>query len=174
MRFLRLDSTSIKILLTCQNHMRFAATRGWRRAEKLKQKQHGHLCEAKECQGNQDYEKVIFQYSLGDINESKDTRVPKYKLSCPFCSAHRKGSKKNSKCPALIWLENRGCFRFQCVNAGSYQWKSTLEFPEFLERLNPGLFREYLWERFLAGRIGGRWNYRQPPQIMNLMAGGSE
>jgi len=40
--------------------------------------------------------------------------------------------------------------------------------------MNPGLFREYQWERFHAGTTGGRWNCAHPPEILDLMAGGSE
>ena len=124
-------------------------------------------------EGNIDkkYRELIFLYSLGDIKESQNTRVPKFEFLCPFCSAHRKSSKKNSKCSALFWVENRGCFAFQCFNAGHDHCKSKVEFPGFLERYNPGLFREYQWERFQAGTTGGRWNCPHPPEILNLMAG---
>jgi hypothetical protein len=126
----------------------------------------------KESNIDKKYRDLLFQYSLGDIKQSKNTRVAKYEFLCPFCSSHRKGSKKNSKCSALFWVENRGCFRFQCFNAGSPLCSYSMEFPGFLERINPGLFREYQWERFHAGTTGGRWNCPHPPEILNLMAGG--
>ena len=126
----------------------------------------------KESNIDKKYRDLLFQFSLGDIKETKKTRVPKYEFACPFCSADRKGSKKNSKCSALFWVENRGCFKFQCFNAGSYECKYPMEFPKFLERYNPALFREYQWERFHAGTTGGRWNCPHPPEVLNLMAGG--
>ena len=128
----------------------------------------------KESNTDKKYRELIFQYSLGDIKESKNARVAKYEFTCPFCSAHRKGSRRNSKCSALFLVENRGCFRFQCFNAGSYECKYPMEFPQFLERLNLGLFREYQSERFNAGTTGGRWNCPHPPDVLNLMAGGGD
>ena len=139
----------------------------------MKQKRHATIARQRNAKEVKIKKRIlIFPYFLGEIKESKNTRVPKFEFSCPFCSAHRKGGKKNSKCSALFWVENRGCFRFQCFNAGSYQCKSSLEFPGFLERFNPELFREYQWERCHAGTTGGRWNCRHPPEILNLMAGG--
>jgi len=126
----------------------------------------------KESNIDKKYRELLFQFSFGDIKETKNTRVPKYEFACPFCSANRKGSKKNSKCSALFWVENRGCFKFQCFNAGSYECKFPMAFPKFLERFNPALFREYQWERFHAGTTGGRWNCPHPPEVLNLMAGG--
>ena len=111
------------------------------------------------------YRELLFRYSLGDIKESKNTRVLKYEFPCPFCSSHRKGSKKNSKCSALFWVENRGCFRFQCFNGGSYDCAYPIEFPTFLEKLNPGLFREYQKERYHLVTTGGRWNCRSPDGV---------
>ncbi len=108
------------------------------------------------------YRELLFQYSLAEIKETKNTRVTKYQFPCPFCSAHRKGAKKTSKCSALFWVEPRGCFRFQCFNAGSSLCSGGIEFPQFLERLNPGLFREYQRERFHEGTTGGRWNCGTP------------
>jgi len=118
------------------------------------------------------YRKLVFQYYLGDIKESKNSRVLKYEFSCPFCSSHRKGSKKNAKCSALFWVEYRGCFKFQCFNAGSSQCKYAKEFPKFLEALNPALFREYQLERYHAGTTGGRWNCPHPPEVLNLTVNG--
>ena len=115
------------------------------------------------------YRELVFLYHLDDPKYSSKTRVIKYEFPCPFCSAHRKGSKKNSRCSALFWVETRGCFRFQCFNAGSIACKYPMEFTKFLERLNPGLFREYQWERFHAGTTGGRWNCPHPPEVLNLM-----
>ena len=126
----------------------------------------------KESNIDKKYRELIFQYSLEDIKESKNTRVQKYEFPCPFCSAGRKSGNKKSKCSALFWVESRGCFRFGCMNAGSYECAVPVEFPGFLERLNPGLFREYQLERFDAGTTGGRWNCGSPPEILNLMAGG--
>jgi hypothetical protein len=125
----------------------------------------------KESNIDKKYREIIFQYSIEDIKESKNTRVTKFEFPCPFCSADRKVSKKKARCSALFWVENRGCFRFQCFNAGSYECKVTVEFPMFLERFNSALFRQYQWERFHAGTTGGRWNCAHPPEILNLMAG---
>lgn len=125
----------------------------------------------KESNIDKKYREIIFQYSIEDIKESKNTRVLKYEFPCPFCSAGRKGSKKKARCSALFWVENRGCFRFQCFNTGPNECKVTMEFPMFLERLNSALFRQYQWERFHAGTTGGRWNCPHPPEILNLMAG---
>ena len=125
----------------------------------------GTFRNTKESNIDKKYRELLFLYSLGDIKESKNTRVPKFEFLCPFCSAHRKSSKKNSKCSALFWVENRGCYRFGCFNAGSYECKYDIEFPGFLERLNPGLFREYQLERFHAGMTGGRWNCRSPGDL---------
>jgi hypothetical protein len=36
------------------------------------------------------YRELIFQYSLEDIKEQKNTRVPRDEFLCPFCSAGRK------------------------------------------------------------------------------------
>jgi hypothetical protein len=54
----------------------------------------------KESNLDKQYREMLFQYSLGDIKESRNTRVPKYEFACPFCSEHRKNYKKNSKCSA--------------------------------------------------------------------------
>jgi hypothetical protein len=128
----------------------------------------------KESNIDKKYRELIFQYSLEDIKQAKNTRVPKYDFLCPFCSAGRKGGNKKSRCSALFWVESRGCFRFGCFNAGSNDCKVSREFPQFLERLNPGLFKEYQWERFHAETTGGRWNCPHPPGILNLMAGGGK
>ena len=125
----------------------------------------------KESNIDKKYREIIFQYSIEDIKVSKNTRVLKYEFPCPFCSAGRKGSKKKARCSALFWVENRGCFRFQCFNAGSGDCKASMEFPMFLERLNSALFRQYQWERYHSGTTGGRWNCAHPPEILNLMAG---
>ena len=116
----------------------------------------------KESNIDKKYRELILQHSIDDIKQSKNSRVPKYEFQCPFCSAHRKSGKKKARCSALFWVENRGCFRFQCFNAGSYECAFPMEFPGFLERLNPGLFREYQWERFHLGMTGGRWNCVSP------------
>lgn len=116
----------------------------------------------KESNIDKKYRELLFQYSLDNPKQSLNTRVLKYEFPCPFCSAHRKNSKKNSKCSALFWVEPRGCFKFQCLNTGSYECKYPMEFPKFLERLNPVLFREYQKERFHAGTTGGRWNCPSP------------
>lgn len=108
------------------------------------------------------YRNLLFQFSLDDIKESRHTRVQKFEFPCPFCSAHRKGFKKASKCSALFWKESRGCFGFQCFNAGSADCKNLMEFPAFLEKLNPALFRSYQRERFHIGTTGGRWNCESP------------
>ena len=121
-----------------------------------------HAREHNESNIDKRYRELLFQYSLGEIKETKNTRGVKYEFQCPFCSAHRKGAKKHSKCSALFWVEPRGCFRFQCFNAGSSLCSGSMEFPRFLERLNPGLFREYQRERFHDGTTGGRWNCGDP------------
>ena len=115
-----------------------------------------NLRNAKESNIDKKYRELIFQYSLEDIKESKNTRVPKFEFLCPFCSADSKGGKKKARCSALFWVESRGCFRFGCKNNGSYECGFLMEFPGFLERTNPGLFREYQLERFHAGTTGGR------------------
>ena len=79
-------------------------------------------------------------------------------MSSSVPSALLTGRVERQKQGALFWVENRGCFRFQCFNAGSYECAFPMEFPGFLERLNPGLFREYQRERFHLGMTGGRWN----------------
>lgn len=116
----------------------------------------------KESNIDKKYRELLFQYSLDNPKQSLNTRVLKYEFPCPFCSAHKKNGKKNSKCSALFWVEPRGCFKFQCLYAGSYECKYPMEFPKFLERLNPALFREYQKERFHAGTTGGRWNCPSP------------
>ena len=131
-----------------------------------------NLRNTKESNIDKKYRELIFQYSLEDIKEAKNTRVQKFEFPCPFCSAGRKGGKKKARCSALFWVESRGCFRFGCFNAGSNDCNSSKEFPQFLERLTPGLFREYQLERFNAGTTGGRWNCPHPPGVLNLMVGG--
>ena len=126
----------------------------------------------KESNIDKQYREIIFQYSMENVKESKNTRVAKYEFPCPFCSADRKVSKTKARCSALFWVESRGCFRFQCFNAGSYECKVIMEFPIYLERLYPALFRQYQWERFHAGTTSGRWNCAHPQEILNLMAGG--
>ena len=128
----------------------------------------------KESNIDKKYRELIFQYSLEDIKESKNTTVPKFEFPCPFCSAGRKGGKKKARCSDLFWVESRGCFRFGCKNTGSYECKISAEFTGFLERLNPRLFREYQLERYHTGTTGGRWNCPHPPEILNLMIGGDE
>ena len=130
-----------------------------------------NLRNIKESNIDKKYRELIFQYSIEDIKQSKNIKVTKYEFPCPFCSSHRKVSNKNSKCSALFLVENRGCFAFQCLNAGHYHCKSKVEFPGFLKRMNPGLFREYQWERYHAGTTGGRWNCPHPPEVLDLMAG---
>ena len=144
--------------------------------KEVKQKQYGIIMNSrntKESNIDKKYREIIFQYSIEDIKVSKNTRVLKYEFPCPFCSADWKVNKKKARCSALFWVENRGCFRFGCMNAGSYKCKVTMEFPMFLERLNSALFRQYQWERYHAGTTGGRWNCAHPPEILNLMAGSS-
>ena len=131
-----------------------------------------NLRNIKESSIDKKYRGLIIQYSLEDIKEAKNTRVAKYEFLCPFYSAGRKGGNKKARCSALFWVESRGCFRFSCMNAGSYECAFPVEFPQFLERLNPGLFREYQWERFHAGTTGGRWNCGSPQEGLSLMAGG--
>ena len=48
---------------------------------------------------------------------------------------------------------------------GAYDCKFSMQFPKFLERTNPVLFREYQIERFHAGTAGGRWNCPDPPGV---------
>jgi hypothetical protein len=109
--------------------------------------------------------------SLGDIKESRSTRAVKYEFACPFCSAQRKGAKKNSKCSALFWVEARGCFRFRCFNGGSVVCSDVLEFPAFLKQLKPSLFREYQLERFHEGTTGDRWNCADPDGVLEVLKG---
>jgi hypothetical protein len=49
-----------------------------------------------------------------------------------------------------------------------------VEFPKFLEKLNPELFREYQMKRFHEGTTGGRWNCPHPPGIQEFLAGGEQ
>lgn len=128
----------------------------------------------KESNIDKEYREMVFKFSLVDIKESKNTRVQKYEFPCPFCSAHRKSYKKNSRCAALFWVETRGCFKFQCFNHGSVQCSYPVEFPKFLEKLNPELFREYQMKRFHEGTTGGRWNCPHPPGIQEFLAGGEQ
>jgi hypothetical protein len=109
----------------------------------------------KESSIDKKYRELIFQYSIENIKESKNTRVPKYEFPCPFCSADRKDSNKKARCSALFWVESRGCFRFGCFNNGSYDCKFQMEFPKFLERLNPACF----------GSISGS-GFTQAPQVV--------
>jgi len=104
------------------------------------------------------YREVLFESLLSHVQCSKGPRGIKYAFPCPFCSANRKGSKKTARRAALIWIAPKGCFRFQCFNKGIVMCSEKLEFPQFLEQLDPGLFREYQRERFHAGTTGGRWN----------------
>ena len=124
---------------------------------------------------DQEYRELLFQFTLEDVIKANNTIAPKYSFACPFCSQFRKKEwKKKAKCSALFWVEPRNCFRFQCKNNGSYQCQSTMEFPEFLRRLNPGLFREYQMKRFHAGTTGGRWNCPHPPAIEELISGSTK
>lgn len=61
-------------------------------------------------------------------------------MSLLFGTSH--GIKEELKCSALLWIEPSECFKFQCLNAGSYECKYPIEFPKFLERFNPRLFRK--------------------------------
>jgi hypothetical protein len=122
----------------------------------------------KESNIDKRYRDLLFQFSLVDIKEAKNTRVQKYEFPCPFCSAHRKTSNRKSRCSALFWKDTRGCFGFQCFNNGSYECKHPMEFPQFLERLNPALFREYQKEKFHEGTTGGRWNCPHPAEVQIL------
>jgi hypothetical protein len=119
----------------------------------------------KESNLDKEYREMLFQYSFGDIKESKNTRVPKYEFACPFCSDQRKSYNKKAKCSALFWVETRGYFKFQCFNHGSIKCSSVVEFPKFLEKYNPELFREYQIKRFHEGTTGGRWNCPHPPGV---------
>ena len=119
---------------------------------------------------DREYREILFQYSLDGVVRSTISKVPKYEFPCPFCSQFRKKeSKKRARCAGLIWIEPRNCFRFQCFNQGSYDCRYSLEFPKFLEKLNPGLYREYQLKRFHAGSTGGRWNCPHPPGVEDLM-----
>jgi hypothetical protein len=120
-----------------------------------------------------EYREILFQYSLAGVVKSNSSRVPKYEMPCPFCSGLRsKESKKKARCSALFWIEPRNCFRFQCFNQGAYECSGgAVEFPEFLRRLNPGLYREYQLKRFHAGTTGGRWNCPHPSGVKTLRGG---
>ena len=60
-----------------------------------------NLRNTKESNIDKKYRELIFQYSLEDIKESKNTRVQKFEFPCPFCSADRKSGKKMQG--ALHW-----------------------------------------------------------------------
>jgi hypothetical protein len=120
---------------------------------------------------DREYRELLIQFTLGDIIKANNTITPKYSFACPFCSQFRKKEwKKKAKCSALFWVESRNCFKFQCFNKGC-QYEIPVEFPEFLRRLNPGLFREYQMKRYHAGTTGGRWNCPHPPAIEELKSG---
>ena len=121
---------------------------------------------------DKEYRELLFQFMIPGVVKSNSSRVPKYDMPCPFCSQSRsKEFKKKSRCSALFWVDTRNCFRFRCKNNGSDQCKSESEFPEFLRRLNPGLFREYQMKRYHSGTTGGRWNCPHPPAIEELRSG---
>ena len=127
-----------------------------------------------ETEIDKEYRELLFQFTLEGVVRSNSSRVPKYDMPCPFCSQSRsKEFKKKSRCSALFWVDTRNCFRFRCFNKGC-QCEIAIEFPEFLRRLNPGLFREYQMKRYHAGTTGGRWNCPHPPAIEELISGSTK
>ena len=113
------------------------------------------------------YRELVFRFYLqGDIKTSCNG-ILKHEFACPFCSEFRKNaSKKRAKCSSLYWVDPRNCYRFSCKN-DTCEYKA--EFPGFLEKLDPGLFREYQKERYHAGTTGGRWNCPHPPGVEEMM-----
>ena len=111
------------------------------------------------------YREILFRYTLTDVVQSQNSRVQAFSMPCPFCSENRKSYKKKARCSVLLWDSRVGCYRFSCRNAGDYDCKFSTQFPRFLERTNPALFREYQIERFHAGTTGGRWNCPHPPGV---------
>ena len=82
-------------------------------------------------------------------------------------------SERGLQVPSILLDRNtRGPPMSSALTGGSTVCFSPPEFPGFLEQLNPGLFREYQWERFHAGTTGGRWNCPHPPEVLNLMVNG--
>ena len=111
------------------------------------------------------YREILFRYTLTDAVRIQNARVQAFSMSCPFCSENRKPYNKKARCGVLLWDTKVGCYLFSCKNMGAYDCKFSMQFPKFLEKSSPPLFREYQIERFHAGTTGGRWNCPDPPSV---------
>ena len=91
---------------------------------------------------------IIQRLSLDGIVSHKNG----WKFQCPFCSDLYKESKRKEKCAVLLPVDNSSgnAFMFHCqrgILSGKGDCYHSMSFSKFLEKHNPGLYKEYLEER---------------------------
>ena len=85
-----------------------------------------------------------------------------HEFPCPFCSVmQRKESKKRNRCAALMPHPESFSYTFHCCRKHSADCMDSLSFPNFLNRYNPALFRQYHLEREHNGTTGKGHNLRR-------------
>ena len=85
-----------------------------------------------------------------------------HEFPCPFCSVlQKRDSKKRNRCAALMPHPESFSYTFHCCRKHSADCMNSLSFPNFLNRYNPALFRQYHLEREHSGTTGKGHNLRR-------------
>lgn len=91
-----------------------------------------------------------------------------YEVPCPFCGRYEsKPIKQRKRVGAFIPCKNSSYFKYKCKRKKSSECSRCMEFPEFLEKFDSGLFNKYQMERFHAGTTGKGHTLENPKFKIN-------
>tara|TARA_A100000164_G_scaffold367547_1_gene389637 strand:- start:387 stop:791 length:405 start_codon:yes stop_codon:yes gene_type:complete len=86
-----------------------------------------------------------------------------YSISCPFCGSNQKVDwKKRRKCAAFLFNSTIKTYIFTCSRCNE-----TMRFEKFIEHFDNALFKQYQWDRFIAGTTGKGHNLRHPQMFLD-------
>ena len=112
------------------------------------------------------YRKLFEEFSFVRIDGETISGKPRYVFNCPFGCKEKNGQPL---CCSLLWNSSSSCYVLECSNEEANSCViSLVEFPEFLRRLNPRIFRQYQWERFHEGTTGDGWNCSHPSEVQEI------
>jgi len=121
---------------------------------------------AKESIIDAKYRELFAEFSFVRTDGETIPGKPRYIFNCPF---ECKQKNPKSGYSNLLWNSLSSCYVLECGNGEASSCVNDLvEFPEFLSRLNPAIFRQYQWERFHEGTTGDGWNCSHPTEVQAI------
>ena len=91
-----------------------------------------------------------------------------YEVPCPFCGRYQdKERKRRKKVGTFIPCKSSSYFKYKCKRGASSECSGIMEFHEFLEKFDSGLFNKYQMERFHAGTTGKGHTLEHPKFNIN-------